>query len=278
MKLRHRLMEVDNHILGLTMEFERQNMIVTQWEMDKAKSKSDRLHEKGRKRRSKKKQPKIYLDPSGGDVEGEDRLDREDEESGFEDNEGASNSAEEDDVDQEEEGRSHLLYNNSDDSDQGEASDDEDDEEPEEVKGAWEELIIIQREQQRYNDIKQDIAEELEGLREEGATLENELPQRMTTAEEKEILSLLCKVHELEIDKVEMKSEALLKSHEVRRRDLLILKYDKQRNLCDEIITRQQKLIEAMEESKGGKGDGSSVPMPEELMELYNLYQQELHT
>merc|ERR1719295_1688924 len=50
MKLRHRLMEIDNHILGLTMEFERQNMIVTQWEMDKAKNKSDRLHEKGRKR------------------------------------------------------------------------------------------------------------------------------------------------------------------------------------------------------------------------------------
>ena len=57
-------------------------------------------------------------------------------------------------------------------------------------------------------------------------------------------MSLLCKVHELEIDKVGMKSEALLKEHEVRRRDLLILKYDKQRSLCDEIILRQQKLIE----------------------------------
>ena len=41
-----------------------------------------------------------------------------------------------------------------------------------------------------------------------------------------------------------MKSEGLLKEHEVRRRDLLILKYDKQRSLCDEIILRQQKLIE----------------------------------
>ena len=70
------------------------------------------------------------------------------------------------------------------------------------------------------------------------------MPKRISTAEEKEILSLLCKVHELEIDKVEMKSEALLKEHEVRRRDLLILKYDKQRSLCDEIILRQQKLIE----------------------------------
>ena len=41
-----------------------------------------------------------------------------------------------------------------------------------------------------------------------------------------------------------MKSEGLLKEHEVRRRDLLILKYDKQRSLCDEIIVRQQKLIQ----------------------------------
>ena len=41
-----------------------------------------------------------------------------------------------------------------------------------------------------------------------------------------------------------MQSEALLKEHEVRRRDLLILKYDKQRTLCDEIIQRQRILIE----------------------------------
>ena len=62
------------------------------------RNKSDRLHEKGRKRRAKKKQPKveisqfctihnpyqIYLDPSGGDCEPEEGIDREDEESGFE--------------------------------------------------------------------------------------------------------------------------------------------------------------------------------------------------
>ena len=43
-----------------------------------------------------------------------------------------------------------------------------------------------------------------------------------------------------------MQSEALLKEHEVRRRDLLILKYDKQRTLCDEIIQRQRELIEGI--------------------------------
>ena len=51
-------------------------------------------------------------------------------------------------------------------------------------------------------------------------------------------------MHELEIEKVEMQSEAVLKEHEVKRRDLLILKYDKQRALTDEIIQRQRKLIE----------------------------------
>jgi kinesin family protein 18/19 len=48
----------------------------------------------------------------------------------------------------------------------------------------------------------------------------------------------------LEIAKVEMQRDAILKEHEVRKRDLLILKYDKQRTLCDEIIDRQKELIE----------------------------------
>ena len=71
-----------------------------------------------------------------------------------------------------------------------------------------------------------------------------ELPKRISTEEESEVLSLLCKVHELEIEKVEMQSNTLLKEHEVRRRDLLILKYDKQRTLSDEIIERQKRLID----------------------------------
>jgi kinesin family protein 18/19 len=70
------------------------------------------------------------------------------------------------------------------------------------------------------------------------------LPGRISTEEEAEILGLLCKVHELEISKVEMQRDALLKEHEVRKRDLLILKFDKQRTLCDEIIERQRVLIE----------------------------------
>jgi len=168
------------------------------------------------------------------------------EESGFEDN---NDEADDDSSSVEEDGGSDL------------------EEDPMEVKSAWDELQIIQREQQRYSDIKLDLAQDLEELKGRSKHLEDELPKRISTEEEAEVLSLLCKVHELEIGKVEMQSEALLKEHEVRRRDLLILKYNKQRSLCDEIIQRQKALIE-----------GSALPMPPELMDLYSLYQKELNS
>ena len=54
----------------------------------------------------------------------------------------------------------------------------------------------------------------------------------------------MCRVHELEADKMALQSERLVRQHELRRRDLLILRYDRQRQLCEEIITRQRQLIE----------------------------------
>ena len=39
-------MEIDSHILGLSMEFEKQNIIITEWETEKAKSRSDNIYER----------------------------------------------------------------------------------------------------------------------------------------------------------------------------------------------------------------------------------------
>ena len=114
----------------------------------------------------------------------------------------------------------------------------EDVEEPDEVKQAWDELVIIQREQQRYTDIKLDLHQDLDDYKKRQKHLEDvshcwyqydafwicfskkgvfelmikcdgfvngmlqELPKRISTVEEAEILTLLCKVHELEIGKV----------------------------------------------------------------------------
>ena len=54
-----------------------------------------------------------------------------------------------DDSDPEAGGRSRILYDNSAESDLAEAEEGEAMSEPEEVRRAWEELVIIQREQQR---------------------------------------------------------------------------------------------------------------------------------
>ena len=51
-------------------------------------------------------------------------------------------------------------------------------------------------------------------------------------------------VHMLEIQKVEMRSVALMKEFELQRRELVIMRYDRQRSLCDQIITRQRQMLE----------------------------------
>ncbi|XP_068244115.1 kinesin-like protein KIF19 isoform X7 [Palaemon carinicauda] len=231
MSLRNKLMDIDSNILALSMEFERQNLVVTEWETEKAR------------RNNRKKEPE--KGPDGEQIIDMDAEKDKDEES--------------------------------------------EDEEPEEVSQAWEDLVYLQKEQQRYTDMREKVEQEMQEVRERAQDMEElltnrkrcrkrlkrcrrllrrwkeALPETITTDEQKELLALLCKVHELEIQKVEMQSEALLKEHELRRRDLLLLRYDRQRNLSDEIITRQRQMIEEL-----------NPTMPPELQELYTLYQMEL--
>ncbi|KAK8724334.1 hypothetical protein OTU49_011334, partial [Cherax quadricarinatus] len=186
MSLRNKLMDIDSSILALSMEFERQNLVVTEWEAE-------------RSRRSKGRSDSV----KGPD--GEDIIDM--------------------DTDKEKD-------------------DDSDDDEPEEVTQAWEDLMYLQKEQQRYTEMREKVEQEMTEVKKRANKMEEALPKSITNDEQRELLNLLCKVHELEIQKVEMQSEALLKEHELRRRDLVIMRYDRQRSLCDEIITRQRQMLE----------------------------------
>ncbi|XP_064077549.1 kinesin-like protein KIF19 isoform X2 [Macrobrachium nipponense] len=231
MNLRNKLMDIDSNILALSMEFERQNLVVTEWETEKAR----RIKRKSEQEKGPQGEQIIDMDP------------------------------------------------------EKEKEEESEDEEPEEVTQAWEDLMYLQKEQQRYTDMRDKVEQELLEVKEKAQDMEEllsnrkrcrkrlrrcrrvvrrckeALPATITTDEQKELLALLCKVHELEIQKVEMQSEALLKEHELRRRDLLLLRYDRQRNLSDEIITRQRQMIEEL-----------TPTMPPELQELYSLYQMEL--
>ncbi|KAB0793661.1 hypothetical protein PPYR_13281 [Photinus pyralis] len=134
------------------------------------------------------------------------------------------------------------------------------------VQQAWGELADIEREQERWSELRTLIEQKLEDCRQRGVALEDKLPDVLSSDDEREILALMCRVHELEADKMALQSERLVRQHELRRRDLVILRYDRQRQLCEEIITRQRQL---MEENK--------LKLPYDLQELYQIYQQEIH-
>ncbi|XP_024940818.1 kinesin-like protein KIF19 isoform X2 [Cephus cinctus] len=134
------------------------------------------------------------------------------------------------------------------------------------MQQAWAELAEINREQERYTELRASAERELEACRQRSAALEDELPSRINSDEERELLALMLRVHELEADKMMLQSERLVKQHELRRRELLILRYDRQRQISDEIITRQRQLME----------DGRII-LPADLQDLYSMYQREIH-
>ncbi|XP_058445584.1 kinesin-like protein KIF19 isoform X2 [Malaya genurostris] len=144
--------------------------------------------------------------------------------------------------------------------------DDSDSEGNSALRSAWSELSAIEKEVKRYREIRLATEHDLEKCRKKGVALEDELPERISSDEERELLSLLCRVHELEADKVSLQAERLARQAELRRRDLQLLRAERQRRLCEDIISTQRRIIEE-----------GQVELPDDLRELYSLYQQEIH-
>ncbi|XP_058826212.1 kinesin-like protein KIF19 [Topomyia yanbarensis] len=150
--------------------------------------------------------------------------------------------------------------------DRMDADEDSDSEGNSALRSAWSELSAIEKEVKRYREIRLATEHDLEECRKKGVALEDELPERISSDEERELLSLLCRVHELEADKVSLQAERLARQAELRRRDLQLLRAERQRRLCEDIISTQRRIIE-----------NGNVELPDELRELYALYQQEIH-
>lgn len=76
--------------------------------------------------------------------------------------------------------------------------------------------------------------------------IEELLPKRISNTEQRDILMLLCKVHELELEKTEIQSAVLCKENVLRTKDFIIQRHEQQRTLCDDIIHQQKMLIEGV--------------------------------
>ncbi|CAH0723422.1 unnamed protein product, partial [Brenthis ino] len=134
------------------------------------------------------------------------------------------------------------------------------------VEQAWAELAAVEREQEAARGERLRVERQLEQVRLRGAQLEQELPAHIASGPEREVLALVCRVHELEADKLALQGERAARAHELRRRDLAIQRRDAQRRLTDEIITRQRRALEEC-----------GIGVQPDLVQLYELYQQEIH-
>ncbi|GFX14726.1 kinesin-like protein KIF19 [Trichonephila clavipes] len=143
---------------------------------------------------------------------------------------------------------------------------------PEHVFHAWEESQFLKGQHERYLEMRQDCENDYQNCKDKTHSVTESLSVKASSREQRELLHLLTRVYELEIEKLEMQSAQLSREHELRCRDLMILRYDRQRQLCDEIITKQRILIDAL--ATGEKSKNANAR--KELNELYRIYQQEI--
>ncbi|XP_045020672.1 kinesin-like protein KIF19 [Bubalus bubalis] len=101
-------------------------------------------------------------------------------------------------------------------------------------------------------------------LRARGRRLEQTLPRRVSSEQQREALGLLCRVHELELKNAEMQSQALLRDGALRHRREALRRLEQRRSLCEEIIRAQRQLIQ-----------DCNLAVPQHLKELYEVYLRE---
>ncbi|KAK6301674.1 kinesin-like protein KIF19 [Coregonus clupeaformis] len=137
--------------------------------------------------------------------------------------------------------------------------------ETQEVAMARENLVTLMAEQKKIRKQKASLESRFVELRERARRLEELLPRRVSSEEQREVLGLLCKVHELEIENAKMQSHALLKDNVIRQKNFVVQRFEQHRHLCDEIIQQQRQFI-----------DDHSLLVPPHLQELYGMYMREL--
>uniref|UniRef100_F7AFU9 Kinesin-like protein n=1 Tax=Xenopus tropicalis TaxID=8364 RepID=F7AFU9_XENTR len=137
--------------------------------------------------------------------------------------------------------------------------------EPPEVTTARETIQILEGDQSKLRRQKLELEKRFRDIRQRARRLEEALPKRISSEDQREILSLLCKVHELEIENTEMQSHALLKDNMIRQKNHMVQRFEQHRSLCDEIIKQQRRIIY-----------DHNLTVPHQLEDLYELYFREL--
>ncbi|XP_018423729.1 PREDICTED: kinesin-like protein KIF19 [Nanorana parkeri] len=137
--------------------------------------------------------------------------------------------------------------------------------EPPEVITARENIQALVGDQGKLRRQKLELEKRFKEIRQRARRLEEVLPKRISSEEQREVLSLLCKVHELEIENTEMQSHALLKDNMIRQKNYMVQRFEQHRCICDEIIRQQRRIIA-----------DHNLTVPHRLEDLYEVYLREL--
>ncbi|XP_036197984.1 kinesin-like protein KIF19 [Myotis myotis] len=137
--------------------------------------------------------------------------------------------------------------------------------EPPEVAAARESIAALVGEQKKLRKQKLALEQRCRELSARGHRLEETLPGRIGSEEQREVLSLLCRVHELEVENTALQSHALLREGALRHRREALRRLEQHRALCDEIIQGQRQIM-----------DDYNLAVPQHLEELYEAYLREL--
>ncbi|XP_048080448.2 kinesin-like protein KIF19 [Ursus arctos] len=95
--------------------------------------------------------------------------------------------------------------------------------------------------------------------------LEKLLPAQVTSEDQREVLQLLCRVHELEVENTGLQADNLRQRHLLCQKDFVIQRFQQHRRLCEQLLQDLCRLIQ-----------GGGVAVPEALDRRLGLYWREL--
>ncbi|XP_029871358.1 kinesin-like protein KIF19 isoform X3 [Aquila chrysaetos chrysaetos] len=137
--------------------------------------------------------------------------------------------------------------------------------EPPDVAVAHENIAALLEEQGRLRQRKAELARRFRQSQRHARRLEEALRCRSSSEEQREVLALLCRLHQLELDLAETRSHTLLEGGLRHPPAAAARRFNRHRVLCARIIQQQQQLIA-----------DHRLSVPRSLEELYQTYLQEL--
>ncbi|XP_054401602.1 kinesin-like protein KIF19 [Pongo abelii] len=136
---------------------------------------------------------------------------------------------------------------------------------PHEVALAKEEVNLLLAEQWKTAALKARLEQRLVHAKRKASQMERLLPRRVTSEDHREVLRLLCRAHELEVENTELQADNLCRKNLLCQKDFVIQRYHQHRLLCQQLIQEQRRLIQ-----------DSGLLVLEPLEKRFRLYSQEL--